>query len=159
MLLFSNGCISFFLQKIFKGKSSHEKVEDFEKWDSFLKDIISSPSFPEGFKSIFQTNQEWVNVFIEVVAVNSAIYGTVFSLMLCVFSVAVFTANACLTFIVMVTIVGMYVINLLVSNLVFDLHHRQWFGAVCEFLGRELVHPTSVPNSKIQPVTLPSTQF
>ena len=84
-----------------------------------MKEIVDSNQYPKGFQSIFQTNEEWVKVFMEVVAVNSAIYGIVFSLVLCVFSVAVFTANACLTLIVMVTILGMYDINLLASNLVF----------------------------------------
>lgn len=98
-----------FLQNIFMGKSSKEKVRDFEKWDSFLKETLHSGNYPEEFQTAFQTSSEWVLAFMEVIAVNSAIYGIVFSLLLCVGSVAVFTANALLTLIVMVTILGMYV--------------------------------------------------
>lgn len=89
------------------GKSSKDKVKDFDKWNNFLKEELSSGSFPKGFQSAFQSSSEWVVTFIEVIAVNSAIYGIVFSLVLCLGSVAVFTANFFLTLIVMITILGM----------------------------------------------------
>ena len=96
------------------GKSSKEKVKDFNKWNNFLKEELSSGSFPKGFKSAFQSSSEWVVTFIEVIAVNSAIYGIVFSLVLCLGSVAVFTANFFLTLIVMITILGMLSVSMLI---------------------------------------------
>lgn len=95
------------MQTIFRGKSSKEKVKDFDKWNDFLKKTLSTDSFPEGFQSAFQSSSEWVNTFTEVIAVNSAIYGIALSLVLCLGSVAVFTANFFLTLIVMITILGM----------------------------------------------------
>ena len=87
------------------GKSSRERVEDFENWNKFLKEELTM--YPKGFQTGFQTSSEWVYTFTEVVAVNSAIYGIAFSLVLCLGSVAVFTANFFLTLIVMITILGM----------------------------------------------------
>lgn len=105
------------------GKSSAEKVKDFEKWDAFIKEQLSSGSFPEGFKSAFQSSSEWVMTFMELIAVNSAIYGIVFSLVLCLGSVAIFTANLFLTLIVMITILGMLsfcmIIRLSVNKMLF----------------------------------------
>ena len=97
------------------GKSSKEKVKDFDKWNNFLKEELSAGSFPKGFQSAFQSSSEWVITFVEVIAVNSAIYGIVFSLVLCLGSVAVFTANFFLTFIVMITILGMLSIIIFIN--------------------------------------------
>ena len=94
----------FSRQTVFAGKSSGERVQDFDKWNKFLKDELQT--YPKGFQSAFQTSEEWVNTFTEVIAINSAIYGVVFSIVLCLGSVAIFTANAVLTLIVMITIVG-----------------------------------------------------
>ena len=90
------------------GKSSREKVRDFDKWNKFLKDELKS--YPKGLQTAFQTSSEWVLTFMEVIAINSAIYGIAFSLVLCLGSVAVFTANVFLTLIVMITILGMWAI-------------------------------------------------
>ena len=87
------------------GKSSKERVIDFDNWNKFLKDEVRT--YPKGLQTAFQTCSEWVLTFTEVTAVNSAIYGIAFSLVLCLGSVAVFTANILLTLIVMVTILGM----------------------------------------------------
>lgn len=43
---------------------------------------------------------------MEVVAVNSAIYGLVLSMLICVVSVAIFTGHAVLLLIVVITIIG-----------------------------------------------------
>lgn len=104
------------------GKSSKEKVKDFDKWNDFLKKKLSTESFPEGFQSAFQSSSEWVITFIEVIAVNSAIYGIAFSLVLCLGSVAVFTANFFLTLIVMITILGMLSIPMLICHSVNQMH-------------------------------------
>lgn len=107
------------------GKSSEEKVKDFEKWDAFIKEQLSTGSFPPGFQTAFQSSSEWVMTFMEVIAVNSAIYGIAFSLLLCLGSVAIFTANFLLTLIVMITILGMLslcmVIHYSVNKMLFCL--------------------------------------
>ena len=91
------------------GKSSQERVKDFDNWNKILKEELKT--YPKGFQTGFQTSIEWVYTFTEVVAINSAIYGIAFSLVLCLGSVAVFTANFFLTLIVMITILGMWVIS------------------------------------------------
>ena len=79
-------------------------MKDFDNWNNFLKEEVKS--YPKGFQTAFQTSEEWVYTFTEVIAVNSAIYGIAFSLLLCLGLVAIFTANVLLTLIVMITILG-----------------------------------------------------
>ena len=85
-------------------------MNDFNNWDRALKDLLQADDIPDGLKSGFQTSSLWVMAFLEVIAVNSAIYGIALSLALCVAAVAVFTANFLLTVIVMLTILGKLVI-------------------------------------------------
>ena len=86
------------------GKSSKEKVKDFDNWNKFLEHELKS--YPKGLKTAFQTSDEWVLTFMEVIAINSAIYGIALSLVWCLGSVAIFTANFFLTMIVTITILG-----------------------------------------------------
>ena len=91
-------------QKIYKGKSSKEKLADYHKWNAFLKGILKDAHV--GLRSGFHTSDVWVHLFIEVVAINSAIYGIVFSLLLCITAVVIFTGHALLALIIMLTILG-----------------------------------------------------
>merc|ERR1719483_529361 len=68
-----------------------------------IKTNVLSPDSP--LHSMFQTSQFWTKVLMEVVAVNSAIYGLILSMLICVCSVAVFSGHISLLLIVVVTIV------------------------------------------------------
>lgn len=59
-----------------------------------------------GLDTVFQTCDYWQQVFMEIVGVTSAIYGLVFSLMVCVVSVVVFTGHIGIAMIALVTILG-----------------------------------------------------
>lgn len=127
-----------FESTVFMGKSSKDKVKDFDKWNNFLKEELSSGSFPKGFQSAFQSSSEWVVTFIEVIAVNSAIYGIVFSLVLCLGSVAVFTANFFLTLIVMITILGV------LTSVVAIFYLASWQLGAVEAISLSILVGTSV---------------
>lgn len=127
-----------FESTVFMGKSSKDKVKDFDKWNDFLKEKLSSGSFPKGFQSAFQSSSEWVVTFIEVIAVNSAIYGIVFSLVLCLGSVAVFTANFFLTLIVMITILGV------LTSVVALFYLASWQLGAVEAISLSILVGTSV---------------
>lgn len=89
------------------GKSSQEKVKDYDNWNNFLEEQLKS--YPKGLKTTFQTSKEWVMTFMEVIAVNSAIYGIALSLAWCLGLVAIFTANFFLTLIVTITILSKWI--------------------------------------------------
>lgn len=59
-----------------------------------------------GLDTVFQTCDYWQQVFMEIVGVTSAIYGLVFSLMVCAVSVVVFTGHIGIAMIALVTILG-----------------------------------------------------
>ena len=86
------------------GKSSKLVYKDYMKWEQFLKDTLKGKS--AAFDSAFQTSDEWVKMFTEIIAVNSAVYGIVISLCLCVAAVVIFTGHFMLALIVMLTILG-----------------------------------------------------
>lgn len=125
-----------FESTVFAGKSSGERVQDFDKWNKFLKDELQT--YPKGFQSAFQTSKEWVNTFTEVIAINSAIYGVVFSIVLCLGSVAIFTANAVLTLIVMITIVGV------LTSVVAIFYLASWQLGAVEAVSLSILVGTSV---------------
>ncbi|XP_078374519.1 protein dispatched homolog 3-like [Oculina patagonica] len=127
-----------FESTVFMGKSSEEKVEDFEKWDAFIKEQLSTGSFPKGFQTAFQSSSEWVMTFMEVIAINSAIYGIAFSLLLCLGSVAIFTANFLLTLIVMITILGV------LTSVVAIFYLASWQLGAVEAISLSILVGTSV---------------
>lgn len=120
----------------FMGKSSKERVIDFDNWNKFLKDEVRT--YPKGLQTTFQTCSEWVLTFTEVIAINSAIYGIAFSLVLCLGSVAVFTANILLTLIVMVTILGV------LSSVVAIFYLASWQLGAVEAISLSILVGTSV---------------
>ncbi|XP_032228558.1 protein dispatched homolog 3 [Nematostella vectensis] len=86
-----------------KGSSSKVVLQQYHKWNAFLKEQVQD--IPE-LQSAFHTSEDWVHMFMEVVAVNGAIYGIVFSLILCMVAVVIFTGHILLSIIVMLTILG-----------------------------------------------------
>ena len=92
----------YIFQTTYKGKSSTEMYKDYKKWEKALSDLTKDK--PAAFRSAFQTSKEWVTMFREIIAVNSAVYGMVLSLCLCVAAVVIFTGHFMLALIVMLTI-------------------------------------------------------
>ncbi|BFZ23782.1 hypothetical protein BsWGS_26821 [Bradybaena similaris] len=91
-----------------EGQAYFEAYKQYEKWEQLISDIkrnVLSPDSP--LHSMFQTSEFWTKVLMEVVAVNSAIYGLVLSMIICVMAVAVFTGHVVLLLIVVVTIIAM----------------------------------------------------
>ncbi|KAK3714617.1 hypothetical protein RRG08_020873 [Elysia crispata] len=91
-----------------EGQAYFQAYKQYEKWQAAIAHIkreILAPDSPA--TSIFQTSEFWTKVLMEVVAVHSAIYGLVLSMMICVFAVAVFTGHFVLLLLVVTTILAM----------------------------------------------------
>jgi len=89
-----------------EGVAYFTSYKEYRKWEELMTHIktnVLSPDSP--LHSMFQTSQFWTKVLMEVVAVNSAIYGLILSMLICVCSVAVFSGHISLLLIVVVTIV------------------------------------------------------
>ncbi|XP_054857889.1 protein dispatched homolog 3 [Eublepharis macularius] len=90
----------------YKGKSSFQTYSDYLKWETFLQDQLRL--FPEGsaLRRGFQTCEHWKQIFMEIIGVQSALYGLILSLAICVAAVAVFTTHVLLLLPVLLTILG-----------------------------------------------------
>ncbi|XP_071840400.1 protein dispatched homolog 3-like isoform X2 [Apostichopus japonicus] len=102
-----------FESNIFEGKSSFDAYQDFTAWDRVIQDMLANLTSEErvGLDTVFQTCDYWQQVFMEIVGVTSAIYGLVFSLMVCAVSVVVFTGHIGIAMIAMVTILGIMLVG------------------------------------------------
>ncbi|KAM7030582.1 protein dispatched homolog 3 isoform 2-T2 [Acridotheres tristis] len=90
----------------YKGKSSFQTYADYLKWETFLQQQLQI--FPEGsaLRHGFQTCEHWKQIFMEIIGVQSALYGLVLSLVICVAAVAVFTTHILLLLPVLLSILG-----------------------------------------------------
>ncbi|XP_053137015.1 protein dispatched homolog 3 [Hemicordylus capensis] len=90
----------------YKGKSSFQTYSDYLKWENFLQEQLRQ--FPEGsaLRRGFQTCEHWKQIFMEIIGVQSALYGLILSLVICVAAVAVFTTHLLLLLPVLLTILG-----------------------------------------------------
>ncbi|XP_039553484.1 protein dispatched homolog 3 isoform X3 [Passer montanus] len=90
----------------YKGKSSFQTYADYLKWETFLQQQLQL--FPEGsaLRRGFQTCEHWKQIFMEIIGVQSALYGLVLSLVICVAAVAVFTTHILLLLPVLLSILG-----------------------------------------------------
>uniref|UniRef100_A0ABM5EKD7 Protein dispatched homolog 3 n=1 Tax=Pogona vitticeps TaxID=103695 RepID=A0ABM5EKD7_9SAUR len=90
----------------YKGKSSFQTYSDYLKWETFLQDQLRQ--FPEGsaLRRGFQTCEHWKQIFMEIIGVQSALYGLILSLVICVAAVALFTTHILLLLPVLLTILG-----------------------------------------------------
>ncbi|XP_006885817.1 PREDICTED: patched domain-containing protein 2 [Elephantulus edwardii] len=90
----------------YKGKSSFQTYSDYLRWESFLQQQLQT--FPEGsaLRRGFQTCEHWKQIFMEIIGVQSALYGLVLSLLICVAAVAVFTTHILLLLPVLLSILG-----------------------------------------------------
>ncbi|GAB1289239.1 Protein dispatched homolog 3 [Apodemus speciosus] len=93
----------------YKGKSSFQTYSDYLRWESFLRQQLQA--FPEGsaLRRGFQTCEHWKQIFMEIIGVQSALYGLVLSLLICVAAVAVFTTHVLLLLPVLLSIVCLVV--------------------------------------------------
>ncbi|XP_060026888.1 protein dispatched homolog 3 isoform X2 [Erinaceus europaeus] len=80
----------------YKGKSSFQTYSDYLRWETFLQHQLQA--FPEGsvLRRGFQTCEHWKQIFMEIIGVQSALYGLALSLLICVAAVAVFTTHVLL---------------------------------------------------------------
>uniref|UniRef100_A0A8C2YN98 Protein dispatched homolog 3 n=1 Tax=Chinchilla lanigera TaxID=34839 RepID=A0A8C2YN98_CHILA len=94
------------LQTTYKGKSSFQTYSDYLRWESFLRQQLQT--LPEGsaLHHGFQTCEHWKQIFMEIIGVQSALYGLVLSLLICVAAVAVFTTHILLLLPVLLSILG-----------------------------------------------------
>ncbi|XP_077881407.1 protein dispatched homolog 3 isoform X2 [Ictidomys tridecemlineatus] len=90
----------------YKGKSSFQTHSDYLRWEGFLRQQLQS--FPEGsaLRRGFQTCEHWKQIFMEIIGVQSALYGLALSLLICVAAVAVFTTHILLLLPVLLSILG-----------------------------------------------------
>ncbi|XP_075394406.1 protein dispatched homolog 3 [Tenrec ecaudatus] len=90
----------------YKGKSSFQTYSDYLRWESFLQQQLQS--FPEdsALRHGFQTCEHWKQIFMEIIGVQSALYGLLLSLLICVAAVAVFTTHILLLLPVLLSILG-----------------------------------------------------
>lgn len=90
----------------YKGKSSFQTYADYLKWETFLQQQLQL--FPEGsaLRHGFQTCEHWKQIFMEIIGVQSALYGLILSLVICVAAVAVFTTHILLLLPVLLSILG-----------------------------------------------------
>ncbi|XP_025033533.1 protein dispatched homolog 3 [Python bivittatus] len=90
----------------YKGKSSFQTYSDYRKWETFLQDQLQQ--FPErsALRRGFQTCEHWKQIFMEIIGVQSALYGLILSLVICVAAVALFTTHFLLLLPVLLTILG-----------------------------------------------------
>ena len=71
-----------------------------------MKEVLSGVDIPDSLKHGFQTSETWVKMFSGIIVVNSAVYGIVVSLLLCLAAVMIFTGHALLFLILFLTILG-----------------------------------------------------
>ncbi|KAF6108248.1 dispatched RND transporter family member 3 [Phyllostomus discolor] len=90
----------------YKGKSSFQTYSDYLRWEGFLQQQLLA--FPEGsaLRRGFQTCEHWKQIFMEIIGVQSALYGLALSLLICVAAVAVFTTHVLLLLPVLLSILG-----------------------------------------------------
>lgn len=90
-----------------KSQSYFEAHKEYLKWEAFLGDIKKGLAPNSPLKSMFQTSEFWPEVFMEIVAVDSAIYGVVLSMVICMIAVVIFTRHIVLLFIIFISITEM----------------------------------------------------
>nr|XP_032817859.1 protein dispatched homolog 3 [Petromyzon marinus] len=90
----------------YRGGSAVDSLDDYARWEAFLQQQLASLPPDSVLRRGFQTCQHWKQVFTEVLGVQSALCSLALSLAICVAAVAVFTSHLCLTFIVLMMVLG-----------------------------------------------------
>uniref|UniRef100_A0A8C3XNW4 Dispatched RND transporter family member 3 n=1 Tax=Chelydra serpentina TaxID=8475 RepID=A0A8C3XNW4_CHESE len=90
----------------YKGKSSFQTYSDYLKWETFLQQQLQLFPDSSALRHGFQTCEHWKQIFMEIIGVQSALYGLILSLLICVAAVAVFTTHLLLLLPVLLSILG-----------------------------------------------------
>ncbi|XP_061422356.1 protein dispatched homolog 3 [Lethenteron reissneri] len=90
----------------YRGGSALDSLDDYARWEAFLQQQLASLPPDSVLRRGFQTCQHWKQVFTEVLGVQSALCSLALSLAICVAAVAIFTSHLCLTFIVLMMVLG-----------------------------------------------------
>ncbi|XP_014465851.2 protein dispatched homolog 3 isoform X1 [Alligator mississippiensis] len=90
----------------YKGKSSFQTYSDYLKWETFLQQQLQLLPEESALRRGFQTCEHWKQIFMEIIGVQSALYGLILSLVICVAAVAVFTTHILLLLPVLLSILG-----------------------------------------------------
>ncbi|XP_032817859.2 protein dispatched homolog 3 [Petromyzon marinus] len=90
----------------YRGGSAVDSLDDYARWEAFLQQQLASLPPDSVLRRGFQTCQHWKQVFTEVLGMQSALCSLALSLAICVAAVAVFTSHLCLTFIVLMMVLG-----------------------------------------------------
>ncbi|KAK7094104.1 protein dispatched homolog 3-like [Littorina saxatilis] len=97
-----------FESTVSKGESYFEAYEKYKAWEKFIihikKDVLQKDS---PLHSIYQTSEFWEKVLMEMVAIDSAAYSVVLSLVVCMCAVAVFTGHLMMLLVIMITIIAL----------------------------------------------------
>nr|XP_048680823.1 protein dispatched homolog 3 isoform X1 [Caretta caretta] len=90
----------------YQGKSSFQTYSDYLKWETFLQQQLQLFPDSSALRHGFQTCEHWKQIFMEIIGVQSALYGLILSLVICVAAVAVFTTHLLLLLPVLLSILG-----------------------------------------------------
>lgn len=91
----------------YKGQSSFGAYEKYQQWELLIKNLVQSLPETSPLRSMYQTSEFWKQVMMEIVAVSSAIYGLVLSMLICILAVGVFTGHGLLLLITIMTMIGL----------------------------------------------------
>ncbi|KAL4221105.1 GRB10 interacting GYF protein 1 [Mactra antiquata] len=90
-----------------KSKSYFEAFKEYEQWEEFITKVKKELPSNSPLKDMFQTSEFWPEVLMEIVAVNSAIYSVVLSMVICMIAVLLFTRHIRLLLVVFISITEM----------------------------------------------------
>jgi len=96
-----------FQSTTFKAASSFHSYTQYQQWQMLIANLRSTLFSNSPLRSVYQTANYWIQVIMEIVAVTSAIYGLVLSMVICIVAVAIFSGHFLLLVITVVTMVGM----------------------------------------------------
>jgi len=96
-----------FQSTTFKAASSFHSYTQYQQWQTLIADLRSTLPPDSPLSSVYQTADYWIQVIMEIVAVTSAVYGLVLSMVICIMAVAVFSGHFLLLLITIVTMLGM----------------------------------------------------
>ncbi|KAL8601694.1 hypothetical protein ACOMHN_033870 [Nucella lapillus] len=128
-----------FESTVSKGESYFEAYQQYLVWERFiqhLKDHVLAKDSP--LRSMYQTSDFWKKVLMEVVAVNSAVYSVVLSLVVCMCSVAIFTGHPVMLLIITATIIA------LISLVVAIFYMAGWHMGAVEAVSLSILVGSSV---------------
>uniref|UniRef100_A0AAY4B7B5 SSD domain-containing protein n=1 Tax=Denticeps clupeoides TaxID=299321 RepID=A0AAY4B7B5_9TELE len=89
----------------YKGKSSFQTHSDFLQWENFLQEQLASLPQSSSLQRVFRRASTG-SIFMEIIGVESALYSLLLSLVICIGTVAIFTAHPLLLLPILLSILG-----------------------------------------------------